>query len=105
MTPRTTLGGRTAGLERLVARLDLARAGEGGIVMLSGEAGVGKTRLISELARQASDALVLTGTAGSGISPPYGAVVGALRAHLRAEPGALAGSGPLAPHLAMILPE
>ncbi|SER09201.1 regulatory protein, luxR family [Lentzea albida] len=48
-------------LDRL--RAALAQAGEGtaGAVLLAGDAGVGKTRLIDELAASADDTLVLTG--------------------------------------------
>ena len=48
-------------LDRL--RAMLAKAGEGvaGAVLLAGDAGVGKTRLIDELAAGADDTLVLMG--------------------------------------------
>src|SRR5436190_3888349 len=105
MTARGTLVGRRAELARLGAALDRARQGTGGIVLLSGDAGVGKTRLIGELARNEADALVLQGAAGQTGTAPYGVVVAALRSGLRANPKALDGCGPLAAHLAMILPE
>lgn len=100
-----TLVGRDAELERLTARLDSARQGEGGLILLAGEAGVGKTRLCGELAARAGDALVASGSSSRSGTTPYGPVVAALRVPLRADPGAFAGCGPLAPHLAMILPE
>src|SRR5688500_872110 len=99
------LVGRDAEVARLVESLDRARGGAGGIVLLSGEAGVGKTRLIAELAERGSDALVLPGSASHSGTAPYGPVVAALRARLRSDPGAFGECGPLAPHLAMILPE
>ncbi|HVL31490.1 MAG TPA: AAA family ATPase [Solirubrobacteraceae bacterium] len=105
MTARTSLVGRDAEMQRLIARLDRARSGEGGIVLLSGEAGVGKTRLVTELVRRSPDALVICGAAVHSGTAPYGPVVTALRTRLRSEPDALAGCGPLASHLAMILPE
>ena len=105
MTARSGLIGRDAELERVTARLDCARQGAGGIVLLGGEAGVGKTSLSGELAARAADALVISGSSSRSGSAPYGPVVAALRAPLRTDPGALAGCGPLAPHLAMILPE
>jgi DNA-binding CsgD family transcriptional regulator len=105
MTARGSLVGRDSELERLTASMERARRGEGAILLVSGEAGVGKTRLIAELARREADALVLSGSASQGGSAPYGAVVAALRGRLRADPGALDGSGPLLPHLAMVLPE
>src|SRR3954453_14728107 len=105
MAARGTLVGRRAELGRLSAALDRARQGAGSILLLSGDAGVGKTRLLGELARNEADALVLQGAAAQTGTAPYGVVVAALRAGLRADPSALDGCGPLAAHLAMILPE
>lgn len=101
----TALVGRGPEIQRLCAALDRARAGHGGLILLSGEAGVGKTRLAAEVARRAGDALLLTGAASHTGGAPYGPVVAALRTRLRADRGALAGCGPLASHLALILPE
>ena len=57
------LVGRGAELARLSAAVERARAGSPAAVLLSGDAGVGKTRLLSELCRQArqSGATVLVG--------------------------------------------
>jgi DNA-binding CsgD family transcriptional regulator len=57
------LVGRGAELARLVSAVAGARAGSPGAVLLSGDAGVGKTRLLTELARRARDsgATVLVG--------------------------------------------
>jgi hypothetical protein len=48
--------GRGEELEVLAAALDRALAGETGFVLLGGEAGVGKTRLLRELSARAEDA-------------------------------------------------
>ena len=101
----TVLIGRGLEVQRLMAAVDRARRGSGGLVLLSGEAGVGKTRLASEVARRTGDVLLLSGSASHSGSVPYGPVVAALRSRLRSDPGALADCGPLARHLAMILPE
>ena len=85
-------------------RLQGAVTGEGGLVLLAGEAGVGKTRLIDET-EAAADAAVLRGAASHDATPAYGPVVDALRSHLRANPDALDDCGPLGEHLRLLLPE
>ena len=94
MPDRGTLVGREAELARLCEALDRARRGSGRIVLVSGDAGIGKTRLIAELAEREADALVLSGAAVQTGTAPYGAVVAALRPRLRAEPDALDGVRP-----------
>jgi DNA-binding CsgD family transcriptional regulator/tetratricopeptide (TPR) repeat protein len=47
--------GRTAELARLLAHLDHAADGVSSAVLLAGDAGVGKTRLLDELTRRAAD--------------------------------------------------
>src|ERR687894_24664 len=98
----TALIGRSEETARLVASFDRARAGQGGIVLLAGEAGMGKTRLAAEVARRCTDALVLGGAASHGGTVPYGPVVAALRSRLHSDPGALTDCGPLTAYLAMI---
>lgn len=96
--------GRDRELVELGRLLAAARHGTGGLVLLAGEAGVGKTRL-AEAALVQSALLVLPGGASQEATPPYGPVVAALRAYLRVAPGGLADCGPLASHLALLLPE
>jgi DNA-binding SARP family transcriptional activator/tetratricopeptide (TPR) repeat protein len=50
------LFGRAAELRTLMAAWAAARAGRGRVVLITGEAGIGKTRLIAELARRADNA-------------------------------------------------
>jgi predicted ATPase len=101
-------GGVLIGRETELAWLDEAVGdaleGRGALVLLAGEAGVGKTRLAEEVAA-ASDALTLRGTASPSAALPHGPMLGALRGHLRGAPGALASCGPLQGHLALLLPE
>jgi DNA-binding NarL/FixJ family response regulator len=104
MGNRTPLVGREAESAVLSEALDCARKGSGTLLLLSGDAGVGKTRLADELAA-GSTALVLRGAATNSVTPPYGPIVAALRSYLRAEPDGLADCGPLRSHLALLLPE
>ena len=53
-TASGTLVGRTAELDRMRKLLGDAEAGQPVVMLVSGDAGVGKTRLISELAREAA---------------------------------------------------
>ena len=104
----TMAGGRLIGRDRDFARLaeqlDRAVADEGGIVLLAGEAGVGKTRLTEELAAS-TEVPVLRGAASHDSTPAYGPIVAALRSLLRGTPGALDDCGPLGEHLRLLLPE
>jgi DNA-binding CsgD family transcriptional regulator len=93
--------GRDVERAQLEAALARAEADEGALVLLRGEAGIGKTRLVSEVA---GGTRLLRGAATPG-GAPFGPVVAALRAFLRAEPGGLSHCGPLRPHLALLLPE
>lgn len=104
MGTRTPLVGRDAESARLKRAAERAREGAGSLILLCGEAGVGKSRLAEEAAA-ASPALVLRGSAGDGATAPYGPIVAALRSHLRTSPRALDGCGPLRAHLALLLPE
>lgn len=78
--------GRVAERARLIARLEAAAQGRGSIAFISGEPGVGKTRLAREICIDARDRRmhVLSGRAfdTEGL-PPYHAVIEALRTHLR----------------------
>ena len=98
------LVGRQAEVAHLAAALGEARLGRGSIVLVSGDAGVGKTRLVSSLVADAG-VLTLRGAPAHGASPPYGPLVAAFRGHLREHPDALSGSGPLQGQLALLLPE
>jgi DNA-binding winged helix-turn-helix (wHTH) protein len=59
-TPDNTLVGRADSLHRLEAALLRARSGEGGVCVLIGEAGIGKTRLAETLEQTARRAGVAT---------------------------------------------
>ncbi len=108
---RGALIGRGAEEARLDAALEAAVAGRGTTLIVGGEAGIGKTRLVGRLAATARDrgATVLSGAclpAGSG-AIPYAPFVEALRELTRSvEPGLLAALlGPARSEIARLLPE
>ena len=93
-----------AALEAAVARAD---SGEGAVVLLAGESGIGKSRLIGEVSERARGrgATVLTGEClelAEG-ELPYAPIVGALRSLGRDEVERLIG--PAHDELARLLPE
>jgi DNA-binding CsgD family transcriptional regulator len=96
--------GRDRERVRLGERLDRAVAGEGALVLVGGEAGVGKTRLMDDLAAS-TRAPVLRGAASHDSTPAYGPIVAALRSYLRSVPDGLDECGPLGLHLRLLLPE
>jgi DNA-binding CsgD family transcriptional regulator/tetratricopeptide (TPR) repeat protein len=82
--------GRAGELQRLRAVLDRAGSGEVGTIIVGGEAGVGKSRLLAELRAgvESSGVHFLEGACvdlGDG-APPYDALVAALRPWLKALP-------------------
>jgi DNA-binding NtrC family response regulator/tetratricopeptide (TPR) repeat protein len=85
------LVGRDGALDQLGRTLRALAEGRGGVAVLSGEDGVGKTRLLAELARRAaSDGVrVLSGRCpapGPSRSGPYAEALGALVPHLAERP-------------------
>jgi len=104
MAGTRALVGREPERELLGEALEQAKLGRGSLLLLAGEAGVGKTSLAEDLAER-SGAVPLWGRASHGAPAPYGPIVAALRAYLRANPQGLAGCGPLRAHLSLILPE
>src|SRR5262245_12335285 len=86
---QTPFVGRTAELARLGQRLRDARAGHGSVVLLEGEAGIGKTRTLEELAEtaRAEGAVVLWGRCYEGeAARPYGSFAEALSEYVRRAP-------------------
>ena len=102
--------GRERELEGLLADLTAAESGRGRIVLMAGEAGIGKTRLAEELSARAAGRghAVLVGRCWeAGGAPPYWPWAQALRAHAREQdPGALrAQLGAGASVVAQLVPE
>jgi len=85
--------GRAPHVAALEACLERAAAGTGQVLLISGEAGIGKSRLVTEaLARaQAAGYLVLQGACyETDRALPYAAFIDLLRAYFSADPGAAA---------------
>jgi tetratricopeptide (TPR) repeat protein len=76
-TPSTSLIGRDRQFAQLTRAWQTARAGAGTVVLLEGEGGIGKTRLVEELQAAARAAnpgittIVATGAAGPGTPAPF----------------------------------
>lgn len=89
----TELRGREEAISALRGTLDAALSGRSVAALVSGSAGIGKSRVVAELARQAreSGATVLVGTAVDiADAPPFWPVLGAVRYGLRHEQGEIA---------------
>jgi len=82
----TPLVGRAAELTDLAGRWDKARSGRGGVALVCGAPGVGKSRLVRELVAAARDAdcLVLHGKAVLEEPMPLAPLRSAVEQHLRA---------------------
>lgn len=103
--------GRSDEMERLMRRLDAAAAGEGGLALVSGEPGIGKTRIAEAFVERAHErgARVLLGRCHEGEQiRPYGPFAEAIAACVRRDAklegvaGALGTRGPV---LARLVPE
>ena len=98
------LVGREAEQALLANALIAAQAGRGSLVLVSGEAGIGKTALV-EAVLASGGASVLRGAASELATPPYGPLTQALRSAIALAPDAPAAWGPLSPQLHLLLPE
>ena len=107
---RTPFVGRRDELTRLERSLAAAAAGRGGLVLVTGEPGIGKTRSLEQFAQRARElgAQVLSGACYDGDSgPPFGPFAEAIAAHAkRAERGELERDlGGYAATLAILAPD
>src|SRR5215472_12935431 len=104
----TPLVGRDAHLSQLVAALAQASEGAGSMVLVSGEAGIGKTRVCAEVRRwhrQCGGRVLLGRAAPQEASIPYAALADALRGARRAEPAVWAAARARAEVLWAVAPE
>ena len=109
---RPTLAGRSGELETLRRAWQHAARGNGTTIFLSGEAGIGKSRLAAELATivRAEGGRVLVGTTSDPEAEPYQALLIALRrviafaAGLGTDDGVLASLGRVLPELSDRVP-
>ncbi len=105
-----TLLGRERELNHLWAQFQQARQGRLQVVLLSGDPGIGKSRLLQALAAQAGRAGALVWQGGASEAegmPPYLPFLEALSPYIRTAPLEIlhAQSGPLTSILATIFPE
>jgi DNA-binding CsgD family transcriptional regulator/type II secretory pathway predicted ATPase ExeA len=104
MIEQRPLIGRERELEALAAACAEVGDGRGRCVLVTGEAGIGKSRLVAHaLAQEGLGALA--GAARSSVTEPYGPLTEVLRQHLRRTPDLADAWGALAPYLAPLLPE
>jgi DNA-binding CsgD family transcriptional regulator/tetratricopeptide (TPR) repeat protein len=113
VTSATTTGfvGRAEELQRLLGLLDRAEGGRPAVGLIAGDAGVGKTRLLDELAARAEDRGVRVLVGGcmevGDVGLPYVPFIDAFR-DLGTRPGEAEVAAPLAaalPSLGRLLPE
>ena len=98
--------GRHAALRRLRERAERAAAGQAGLVLVSGEGGIGKTRIVAELAQRMTGFEVLYGRCDEEELFPFGPWIDMLRPRLARMPQPeLAELVRGAPELARLLPE
>lgn len=99
--------GRSTALTRLREEAETAAAGQSGLLLIVGEGGIGKTRLVAELAAGLTEFEVLYGRCDEEEIFPYGPWVEMLRSRLkRLDDSALAAlTGSEAADLARLLPE
>src|SRR4051794_7701743 len=108
--PCPTSIGRQAELDSLLDRLDRTIAGSGALILLGGDAGVGKSTLVRELKREATarEIRVIEGRCSSTESSvPYAPLMDALRFRISKGEGKEVAEvlGPLREVLAPIFPQ
>ncbi len=107
--PTFPFAGRAAERERLVTVWKEAAEGSRRVVMVSGEPGVGKTRLVTEVVKMAHEqgALLLWGRCAEELDVPYQPFVEALRHYVHSVPAdrLRAELGPLGGEMTRLIPD
>ncbi len=85
-------------------RIEKLRHKSGGIILVSGEAGVGKTRLVQTALSQINTP-ILRGRTVEVSTAPFGPIIDIVRAHFASNSNAFSDCGVLIQHLALLLPE
>lgn len=101
---RGTLVGRSREQAALREVAERARGGQGGLVLVSGEAGIGKTRLVDSFLLAEGLPVLRGPSRDTRLAAPFSPIAAVLRAGLAASPGAL-DHLPLRGYLAPLLPE
>lgn len=104
---RMSFVGRTRELGELRAALEAAIDGNGAALLLTGEPGIGKTRLASELARDAAERGVFVlrgGSSGAVGAPPYWPWIQVLRACLAGGPKSVLRTRPALARVLSLFP-
>ena len=96
--------GRDAEREALAVACAEVGAGSGRCVLVTGEAGIGKTRVVTD-ALAGTHLPVYSGAARLAVAEPYAPVAQILRQCFRRVPDLAEACGPLASYLAPLLPE
>ncbi|WP_460716498.1 ATP-binding protein, partial [Microbispora hainanensis] len=106
-TPQRVLIGRSAELDRLLGVLDSAAAGLAGVALVGGDAGIGKTRIVTELCdlAQRRGFVTLTGQCAElGDALPYLPLADALRGAAADDDGPVGPAVTARPALRRLLP-
>src|SRR5207237_3314885 len=85
--------GREDECRELAQALARAECGDGGLLLVAGEAGIGKTRLVDE-AVAGTPLRRLAAAATEDAATPYEQIVAIFRSYLRQVPGGLSDCGP-----------
>jgi predicted ATPase len=104
MSATNPIIGRIEEMTRLQETFNQVRTGQGRIVLVAGEAGVGKTVLIEQILSQ-NDFMILRGRTAQDSTLPYDPIIAVLRDALRQKREVELNFGPMSRYLPILLPE